>query len=113
MIRLIVETIPLVSLIFLISSPLRFPAPRGVPGFVLRLICIEKLLVIDPRLLDAASWVALRIASPNKLRVLIKRIIVNSNSDFDHFRVIYAKAFRNIRVLSLFFLFYELFLLQL
>ena len=80
---------------------------------MLRLICIEKLLVIAPRLLDAASWVALRIASPNKLRVLIKRIIVNSNSDFDHFRVIYAKAFRNIRVLSLFFLFYELLLLQL
>ena len=60
---------------------------------MLRLICIEKLLVIAPRLLDAASWVALRIASPNKLRVLIKRIIVNSNSDFDHFREYMQKRF--------------------
>ena len=39
LIRLMEEVIPSTWLIFSMSSPLRFPAPRGVPGLVLRLIC--------------------------------------------------------------------------
>ena len=35
LIRLMEEVIPSTWLIFSISSPLRFPAPRGVPGLVL------------------------------------------------------------------------------
>ena len=54
LIRLMEEVIPSTWLIFSISSPLRFPAPRGVPGLVRRLICMEKLLVMDPRLSDEA-----------------------------------------------------------
>ena len=45
-----------------------FPAPRGVPGLVLRLICMEKLLVMDPRLSDESFWVAPFIESPIKLK---------------------------------------------
>ena len=45
LIRLMEEVIPSTWLIFSISSPLRFTAPRGVPGLVRRLICREKLLV--------------------------------------------------------------------
>ena len=52
LIRLMEEVIPSTWLIFSISSPLRFPAPRGVPGLVLRLICMEKLLVMDRKAFD-------------------------------------------------------------
>ena len=69
------------SVIFLMSCPLTFPPPLGVPGLTCLLISIEKLFVIFPKVfsdaLSVASFIDKLIKLNDDINIITIKIMID------------------------------------